>query len=107
MIGFRFTKYRDGLTAVGSYRYVTVLSSSTVQVLDSLQEFINEYSPYEPHELLTTYDPVTHQGHWRQVLVRETRLEDRLLLLDVHPSGLSEVSSCWFIVFSLFAEVKR
>uniref|UniRef100_A0A183AK04 SpoU_methylase domain-containing protein n=1 Tax=Echinostoma caproni TaxID=27848 RepID=A0A183AK04_9TREM len=90
VIGFRFTKYRDGLIAVGSYRHLTILPPATVAMLNSLQEFINQYSPCEPHKSLTTYDPISHEGHWRQVLVRETRLEDRLLLLDVHVRNLDE-----------------
>ncbi|TGZ71625.1 hypothetical protein CRM22_002536 [Opisthorchis felineus] len=93
IVGFRLTKYRDGLTAVGSFNHVDILPKSTVSILDEVQRFIDSFRNVQSESrcpTLTTYDPITHSGHWRHLLIRESRLGDLLLLLDIHPQQLKQ-----------------
>ncbi|OON18322.1 hypothetical protein X801_05824, partial [Opisthorchis viverrini] len=93
IVGFRLTKYRDGLTAVGSFHHVDILPKSTVSILDEVQRFIDSFRNVQSESrcpTLTTYDPITHSGHWRHLLIRESRLGDLLLLLDIHPQQLKQ-----------------
>ncbi|KAF5399518.1 tRNA (Uracil-5-)-methyltransferase A [Paragonimus heterotremus] len=96
VIGFRFSKYRDGLTAVGCFHGCTILPRATMDMLDHLQKFLDSYVSACPVSETTmdppldTLNPTTHQGHWRQVVSRESRNGDRLLLVDIHPQNLSK-----------------
>ncbi|KAF8568655.1 hypothetical protein P879_05705, partial [Paragonimus westermani] len=96
VIGFRFSKYRDGLTAVGSFHGCTILPRATMDMLDHLQKFLDSYVSTCPMSEptmdppLDTLNPITNRGHWRQVVSRESRNGDRLLLVDIHPQNLSK-----------------
>ncbi|CAL8093382.1 unnamed protein product [Calicophoron daubneyi] len=90
IVGFRFTKYRDGMTAVESFDKISILPDATCAVLESLQKFVCQESNLPQDSRLAVFDPVVQRGHWRQAMVRESRNNDRLLLVDIHPQQLNE-----------------
>ncbi|CAH8557608.1 unnamed protein product [Heterobilharzia americana] len=91
IIGFRYSKYKGGSVAVGSYKSWNFLPKKSSKIIDTLQEFINTCSRGELKNLskLIAFDPITQKGHWRQVLIRESRSGDTLLVVYINGDGLT------------------
>nr|CAH8849084.1 unnamed protein product [Trichobilharzia regenti] len=92
ILGFRYSKYKGGSVAVGSYKSWNFLPKKSSKVIDALQRFLNACSEGDLESLskLTAFDPITQKGNWRQVLIRESRCGDILLVLYVNAHELTE-----------------
>ncbi|XP_063974795.1 tRNA (uracil-5-)-methyltransferase homolog A-like [Diachasmimorpha longicaudata] len=82
VIGFRLSSYAAGSTAVGPIDDLCHIPQSMKTAVRLFQSFIRE-SKLEP------FDPVNHQGYWRQITARTTRLNHLMLIVGVHPQELS------------------
>lgn len=38
---------------------------------------------------LDVFDPVTHQGYWKQVTARTTELDHLMLIVGIHPQNMN------------------
>ncbi|KAK4471248.1 hypothetical protein MN116_004694 [Schistosoma mekongi] len=92
VIGFRYSKYRRGSVAVGSFKSWNFLPKASSKVIDALQLFLTACSKGELDKLpkLIPFDPITYKGNWRHVFIRESRSENTLVVLYVNSSDFTE-----------------
>lgn len=66
---------------------------NSTKVIDALQKFVTACSKREFKELppLNAFDPITYNGNWRHVLIRESRSGDTLVVLYINAYGFTEV----------------
>lgn len=83
VIGFRLSSYAAGSTAVGPIDDLCHIPQSMKTAVKLFQNFIRQ-SKMEP------FNPVDHQGYWRQITARATRLNHLMLIIGIHPQELSE-----------------
>ncbi|VDP57517.1 unnamed protein product [Schistosoma mattheei] len=93
VIGFRYSKYKGGSVAVGSFKSWNFMPRNSTKVIDALQKFITACSKREFKKLpsLNAFDPITYNGNWRHVLIRESRSGDTLVVLYTNTHGFTEV----------------
>lgn len=109
-MGCRLGKYRQGSTSVGSPAGIPIFSPTSLTVVEYLQQFFDALHQSNTHtglslsgedgaarlealaRKLKSYDLVHRSGHWSLVMIRETRQQDRLLLLELHRDDLTTVS---------------
>lgn len=85
IIGFRLSSYVAGCTAVGPIDDLCHISKSMKVAAKALEEFVQN-SGLEP------FNPVDHTGHWKQVTARTSRLNHLMIIVGMHPQGLSTES---------------
>ncbi|CAI2728231.1 unnamed protein product [Schistosoma spindalis] len=92
VIGFRYSKYKGGSVAVGSFKSWNFMPRNSTKVIDALQKFITACSKREFEKLpsLNAFDPITYNGNWRHVLIRESRFGDTLVVLYINTYGFTE-----------------
>lgn len=64
---------------------VNVFAHSLVHFFQAIQDLIRQSS-------LPMYSFVDHTGYWRQVCIRRNLLGQLMVIVQIHPQNLSEVS---------------
>ncbi|XP_078046493.1 tRNA (uracil-5-)-methyltransferase homolog A [Augochlora pura] len=82
MIGFRLSSYAAGSTEVGPIDNLCHIPSKMKAVIKVLEEFMRKSD-------LKPFQPVDHSGHWRQVTVRTTQCGHLMVIVGIHPQGLT------------------
>ncbi|RTG89314.1 tRNA (uracil-5-)-methyltransferase [Schistosoma bovis] len=84
--------YKGGSVAVGSFKSWNFMPRNSTKVIDALQKFVTACSKREFKELppLNAFDPITYNGNWRHVLIRESRSGDTLVVLYINAYGFTE-----------------
>lgn len=86
-VGFRLGRYKDGSTRVITPpSNCPIINDSMFSILMTFQEYLKQKDSTK----LRGFDPVTHQGHVRQLTVRTNNDNQILVILDVHPQDLSK-----------------
>ncbi|CAF4403662.1 unnamed protein product, partial [Adineta steineri] len=84
VVGFRYGQYSSGIDRVGSPSVCKNVSDSMKLVVQHFQDFIrSRSSPW--------YSAETHLGCWRQLTVRESRLNHLLLMIAFCQGQLTSV----------------
>ncbi|CAI2179536.1 10464_t:CDS:1 [Funneliformis geosporum] len=82
-VGFLLGAYKDGLnTVLGPHDSIHV-SDVAKKIVEVMQSYI-EQSSYE------VYDRRTKQGNWRLLTVRSQKCGDIMIIVQMHPQGLSK-----------------
>lgn len=87
-VGYRLGEYREGTVAVLEPTHSPNTSQAMKDVAFSFQDFVRQ-SAYAP------FDPVSQQGHWVWLLVRETTLGGLMVMPTFVGEGLSQVSAAF------------
>ncbi|CAH8291043.1 unnamed protein product, partial [Schistosoma turkestanicum] len=68
------------------------MPKTSTKVIDTLQQFITACSNGELEKLpkLSAFDPISYNGNWRHVLIRESRFGDTLVVLYINAHGFTE-----------------
>ncbi|XP_066944925.1 tRNA (uracil-5-)-methyltransferase homolog A-like isoform X3 [Macrobrachium rosenbergii] len=82
-VGFRVSSYKSGSLAVGPVGHLVHIPESMKKVVKVFQEYVRG-SDHKP------FDPLTHEGVWRQLTVRTSLRDDILIAVVVHPQEFSE-----------------
>ncbi|KAF6022198.1 TRMT2A [Bugula neritina] len=82
-VGYRLGEYREGTVAVLEPTHSPNTSQAMKDVAFSFQDFVRQ-SAYAP------FDPVSQQGHWVWLLVRETTLGGLMVMPTFVGEGLSQ-----------------
>nr|CDS32534.1 growth factor receptor bound protein [Hymenolepis microstoma] len=101
VIGMRVGKYKDGSTAVAYSADALLFSESTAKVIASMQAFLDAIynQPHEGEnanllnriaERVQVYDMVAKTGHWQSLTLRESRLNDRLIEIEIRRQELTD-----------------
>ncbi|CAH8555586.1 unnamed protein product [Schistosoma rodhaini] len=92
VIGFRYSKYKGGSVAVGSFKSWNFMPRNSTKVINALQNFITACfkGEFEQLPMLDAFDPITYNGNWRHVLIRESRSGDTLVVLYINTYGFTE-----------------
>lgn len=101
VIGMRVGKYKDGSTAVVYSADALLFSESTVKVIASMKACLNAIynQPHEGEnanllnriaERVQVYDMVAKTGHWQSLTLRESRLKDRLIEIEIRRQELTD-----------------
>eukprot|EP00049_Salpingoeca_infusionum_P025379 m.18997 g.18997 ORF g.18997 m.18997 type:complete len:652 (+) comp7968_c0_seq1:189-2144(+) len=85
MVGFRVGAYMDGSITVVPPTLCPNVSDTTKAIVTEIQTFLKD-SPW------SHYNKLTHEGHWRQLLVRETSLGERMAVLFVQARDADAVT---------------
>ncbi|XP_018009920.1 tRNA (uracil-5-)-methyltransferase homolog A-like [Hyalella azteca] len=80
-VGFRVSSYKEGNVSVGPVMHLKHISDAMKSVVMSFEEFVRSSS-------YAAFDPITHEGVWRQLTVRTSNNSDCLLVVVVHPQKL-------------------
>lgn len=87
-IGFRLGQYKMGsLRVVRPPANCPLVSGQMQAVIHSFSDFLHRKTSSSK---LEGFNPQTHQGHWRQILVRTTRSGECLLSVALHRQQLTE-----------------
>ncbi|VDO06777.1 unnamed protein product [Rodentolepis nana] len=101
VVGMRVGKYKDGSTAVAYSADALLFSESTSKVIASMQACLNAIynQPHEGEnadllnriaERVQVYDMVAKTGHWQSITLRESRLNDRLVEIEIRRQELTD-----------------
>ncbi|XP_064083024.1 LOW QUALITY PROTEIN: uncharacterized protein LOC135199038 [Macrobrachium nipponense] len=82
-VGFRVSSYKSGSLAVGPVAHLVHIPKAMKDVTKVFQEFVRS-SDHKP------FDPLTHEGVWRQLTVRTSLHDDILIAVVIHPQEFSE-----------------
>ncbi|KAM7537932.1 hypothetical protein Aperf_G00000069394 [Anoplocephala perfoliata] len=103
IIGMRLGRYREGSTAVAYPTDAPLFSESTEKVVASMQACLDTiYNQPHSHgenadllnrvaERVRVYDLIAKSGHWLSLTVRESRLGDRLIEIEIRRENLADV----------------
>lgn len=80
-IGFRVSSYKEGNISVGPIDDLKHISDKMKKVVKSVEEYIRS-TLYDP------FNPMTHDGVWRQVTLRTSSNGDCMVIVHVHPQQL-------------------
>lgn len=84
MVGNRLSSYASGCLTVGSIEELKMPTDKMKTATKLLREFIIK-SGYEP------YDPETYQGIFRNLTIRQTRLNNGfMMIIGIHPQELTK-----------------
>lgn len=95
IVGFRVGSYRDGSSVVGEPYACDNLPDSMKLIAKVFQQYVRQ-SQYD------VYNDQTHDGHWRQLIVRTSSQNDIMIIPVFYAQFLSDVSI--FIVLSLMCD---
>ncbi|KAF2350137.1 (Uracil-5)-methyltransferase family [Trinorchestia longiramus] len=82
-VGFRVSSYKEGNVSVGPVLHLKHISDTMKNIVKSFEAHVRA-SDY------AAFDPVSHEGVWRQLTVRTSNNHDCLLIVTVHPQKLGE-----------------
>ncbi|XP_068212340.1 tRNA (uracil-5-)-methyltransferase homolog A-like isoform X3 [Palaemon carinicauda] len=82
-VGFRVSSYKAGSLAVGPVGHLVHIPNTMKKVVEVFQDYIRS-SEHKP------FDPLTHEGVWRQLTVRTSSHDDVLIAVVIHPQDFSE-----------------
>ena len=84
IVGFRLGLYREGtIKVVNPPTNCPIISEQMHKVLQHFQKYLCEKNIYDG------FDPVTHEGYWRQIMVRTTRSKECLISIALHRQQLT------------------
>lgn len=84
-VGFRLGLYKEGtIKVVNPPTSCPIISEQMQQVLSHFQNYLREKTT------LDGFNPVTHEGHWRQIMVRITREKQCLISIALHRQQLTD-----------------
>lgn len=84
VVGFRLGSYKEGQLKVVGVDSVPFVSEGMKQVASSCQHFLQNVSSLKP------FDNLTHEGHWKQVMVRSNEKNEHLVMMTVDSRGINE-----------------
>ncbi|KAM3178311.1 hypothetical protein ACTXT7_002810 [Hymenolepis weldensis] len=101
VIGMRIGKYKEGSTAVVFPTDAPLFSVSTAKVISSMQACLDGIynQPHEGEnadllnrvaERVQVYDMVAKTGNWQSLTLRESRLNDRLIEIEIRRQELTD-----------------
>lgn len=83
-VGFRLGLYKEGtMRVISPPANCPIISSQMHQVVSHFQSYLKESQ-------LDGFNPLTHEGHWRQIMVRTTRSGQCLVSIALHRQELSD-----------------
>lgn len=99
----RIGKYKEGSTAVFFPKDAPLFSETTAKVIASMQTCLDAIynQPHEGEnadllnrvaERVQVYDMVAKTGNWQSLTLRESRLNDRLIEIEIRRQELTDVS---------------
>ena len=72
---------------------ISVANPATcLHVPEKSKSVVQAFQSYIRQSPLPAYDPTTHDGHWRMLTVRTTRLGAVMAIVTFHRQSLSDVS---------------
>lgn len=84
-IGFRLGSYVDGTVEVGPLDNLKHVSDRMKRLVKLFEEYVRQ------SDTLTVFDNITHTGHLRTLMVRESNTTEELMLaIGMHPQEMSE-----------------
>ncbi|KAL7303123.1 hypothetical protein TKK_0004334 [Trichogramma kaykai] len=83
MIGFRLASYASGSVAIGPIDELRHIPQKMKTAIKILEKFICDSD-------LAVFDPTTHQGYWKLVTARTTRLDHLMLIIGINPQSMTE-----------------
>src|SRR6266498_2712149 len=81
-VGFLLGAYKDGLTTVLEPHDSIHVSDIAKKIALAMQNYIRQ-------SLYDVYDRRTKQGNWRLISVRSQKCGDIMIIIQIHPQGLS------------------
>lgn len=86
-VGFRSGRYRDASESViPPPSTCPIINDVMFKILDTFQTYLKNIEVTK----LKGYNPVTHEGHARQLTIRTNQNNQCLIIVDLHPQDLSE-----------------
>ncbi|GES95671.1 tRNA (uracil-5-)-methyltransferase homolog A [Rhizophagus clarus] len=82
-VGFLLGAYKDGLNTV-------LEPHNSIHVSDVAKKIAKAMQSYIRQSLYDVYDRKTKQGNWRQITVRSQKCGDIMIIVQIHPQGLSK-----------------
>ncbi|RIA91565.1 S-adenosyl-L-methionine-dependent methyltransferase [Glomus cerebriforme] len=82
-VGFLLGAYKDGLNTV-------LEPDNSIHVSDVAKKIAKAIQSYIRQSLYDVYDRRTKQGNWRQITVRSQQCGDVMIIIQIHPQGLSK-----------------
>ena len=83
VVGFRVSAYKGGSLEVGPIDNLRHINEKMKQVVRLMEKFLDG-SQYPP------FDPYSHEGVWRALVVRTSTLGDTMIVVHLHPQDLPE-----------------
>lgn len=84
VVGFRLGAYKDGLLKVVSVAGVPIVSSGMKAVVSKVEDYFKKESALSP------FDPLSHEGNIKQIMIRSNQAEQHLLMITVDVAGIVE-----------------
>lgn len=84
-VGFRMGSYKQGSLRVARVTDCPTVSPSMKKIVWLVERYVRESSKLQP------FDPVTHAGHWRQLMIRgSVDTESALVVLSLEAKDLTD-----------------
>jgi len=82
-VGFRVSSYKDGCVSVGPVVKLANINDTMKTLCVELEKLFRASSH-------ASFDPITHEGVWRQVMMRTSVGGECMVMVSMHPQQLTE-----------------